>query len=93
MVNELLEGIHLIAAVEAIAIGSKAGINPWILHDIISNAAGNSWLLNLLYFFHDGYNSSYNNFHFLIIFTHLVLFKFETGCFIVEVLESDNDLC
>ncbi|CAM8976158.1 unnamed protein product [Rhodiola kirilowii] len=46
MVNELLEGIHLIASVEAIAIGSRAGINPWILHDIISNAAGNSWVFN-----------------------------------------------
>uniref|UniRef100_A0A7N0V1W7 Ketose-bisphosphate aldolase class-II family protein n=1 Tax=Kalanchoe fedtschenkoi TaxID=63787 RepID=A0A7N0V1W7_KALFE len=46
MVNELLEGIHLIASVEAIAIGSQAGINPWILHDIISNAAGNSWIFD-----------------------------------------------
>ncbi|KAL1214324.1 putative 3-hydroxyisobutyrate dehydrogenase [Cardamine amara subsp. amara] len=44
MVNELLEGIHLIAAVEAISLGSQAGVHPWILYDIISNAAGNSWI-------------------------------------------------
>uniref|UniRef100_A0A1J3JEJ0 Putative oxidoreductase YgbJ n=1 Tax=Noccaea caerulescens TaxID=107243 RepID=A0A1J3JEJ0_NOCCA len=44
MVNELLEGIHLVAAVEAISLGSQAGVNPWILYDIISNAAGNSWI-------------------------------------------------
>lgn len=43
MVNELLEGIHLVAAVEAISLGSQAGVHPWILYDIISNAAGNSW--------------------------------------------------
>ncbi|XP_044465929.1 uncharacterized protein LOC123196112 isoform X2 [Mangifera indica] len=44
MVNELLEGIHLIASVEAIALGAKVGIHPLILYDIISNAAGNSWI-------------------------------------------------
>lgn len=43
MVNELLEGVHLVAAVEAISLGSQAGVHPWILYDIISNAAGNSW--------------------------------------------------
>ncbi|KAJ0048252.1 hypothetical protein Pint_16924 [Pistacia integerrima] len=44
MVNELLEGIHLIASVEAISLGAKVGIHPLILYDIISNAAGNSWI-------------------------------------------------
>ncbi|KAK9277890.1 hypothetical protein L1049_027447 [Liquidambar formosana] len=44
MVNELLEGIHLVASVEAISLGAQAGIHPWILYDIISNAAGNSWV-------------------------------------------------
>lgn len=43
LVSEMLEGIHFVAAVEAIYLGTKAGINPWILYDIISNAAGNSW--------------------------------------------------
>ncbi|GMN51270.1 hypothetical protein TIFTF001_020415 [Ficus carica] len=44
MVNELLEGIHFVASMEAISLGSKAGIHPLIVHDIISNAAGNSWV-------------------------------------------------
>ncbi|XP_031269048.1 uncharacterized protein LOC116127534 [Pistacia vera] len=44
MVNELLEGIHLIASVEAISLGAKVGIHPLILYNIISNAAGNSWI-------------------------------------------------
>lgn len=43
MINELLEGIHLVAALEAISLGVQAGIHPGILYDIISNAAGNSW--------------------------------------------------
>lgn len=43
MVIELLEGIHSVASVEAIGLGAQAGIHPWILYDIISNAAGNSW--------------------------------------------------
>ncbi|GKV23274.1 hypothetical protein SLEP1_g33022 [Rubroshorea leprosula] len=44
LVNELLEGIHLVAAAEALSLGVQAGIHPWILYDIISNAAGNSWV-------------------------------------------------
>jgi ketose-bisphosphate aldolase len=49
MVIELLEGIHFVAAVEAISLGSQAGIHPWIIYDIISNAAGNSWVfMNLV---------------------------------------------
>ena len=43
MVVEVLEGIHLVASVEAISLGVQAGIHPWIIYDIISNAAGNSW--------------------------------------------------
>lgn len=43
MIIELLEGIHLIASLEAISLGAQAGIHPWIIYDIISNAAGNSW--------------------------------------------------
>ncbi|XP_074354655.1 uncharacterized protein LOC141693454 isoform X3 [Apium graveolens] len=44
LVTELLEGIHFVASVEAISLGAQAGIHPWILYDIISNAAGNSWV-------------------------------------------------
>lgn len=44
MVSELLQAIHLVASVEAISLGVQAGIHPWIVYDIISNAAGNSWV-------------------------------------------------
>ncbi|KAK6921269.1 3-hydroxyisobutyrate dehydrogenase-like, NAD-binding domain [Dillenia turbinata] len=44
LVNELLEGIHLVASSEALVLGTQAGIHPWIIYDIISNAAGNSWV-------------------------------------------------
>lgn len=43
MVIELLEGIHFVASLEAMSLGTQAGIHPWIIYDIISNAAGNSW--------------------------------------------------
>lgn len=43
MVTVMLEGIHFINAVEALSLGAKIGIHPWIIYDIISNAAGNSW--------------------------------------------------
>lgn len=44
MVNELLEAIHLVASLEAISLGVQAGLHPWLIYDIISNAAGNSWV-------------------------------------------------
>ncbi|KMZ56084.1 hypothetical protein ZOSMA_99G00140 [Zostera marina] len=44
LVNELLVGIHLASAVEAIFLGARAGIHPQILYDIISKAAGSSWI-------------------------------------------------
>ncbi|KAK7314652.1 hypothetical protein VNO77_33179 [Canavalia gladiata] len=44
MVTVLLEGIHFINSVEGLSLGAKAGIHPWIIYDIISNAAGNSWV-------------------------------------------------
>ncbi|XP_038687228.1 uncharacterized protein LOC119986656 [Tripterygium wilfordii] len=44
MVNELLKGIHLVASVEAITLGAQARIHPWTIYNIISNAAGNSWV-------------------------------------------------
>lgn len=42
MVNDLLEGIHLVASVEALFLGIRFGLHPTILYDIISNAAGSS---------------------------------------------------
>ncbi|CAI9786896.1 unnamed protein product [Fraxinus pennsylvanica] len=44
MVIELLEGIHFVASLEAMSLGAQAGIHPLIIYDIISNAAGSSWV-------------------------------------------------
>jgi 3-hydroxyisobutyrate dehydrogenase len=44
MVNQLLAGIHIAAAAEAIAFGVKAGANPAQLYEVISNSAGASWM-------------------------------------------------
>jgi L-threonate 2-dehydrogenase len=44
MVNQLLAGVHIAAAAEAIALGTRAGVNPRLLFEIISNSAGSSWM-------------------------------------------------
>ncbi|GJP41982.1 hypothetical protein CLOM_g1584 [Closterium sp. NIES-68] len=44
MVNQLLAGVHIAAAAEAMALGARAGLNPRMVFDIISHAAGNSWM-------------------------------------------------
>ncbi|KAH9321667.1 hypothetical protein KI387_016306, partial [Taxus chinensis] len=44
MVNQLLAGVHIAAAAEAMAFGARLGLNTQNLFDIISNAAGNSWM-------------------------------------------------
>jgi 3-hydroxyisobutyrate dehydrogenase len=44
MVNQLLAGVHIAAAAEAMAFGVKAGVDPQQLYDVISNSAGSSWM-------------------------------------------------
>ena len=44
MVNQLLAGVHIAAAAEAIALGIKAGADPHVLYEVISNSAGSSWM-------------------------------------------------
>lgn len=44
MVNQLLAGVHIAAAAEAMALGVRAGAEPRQLYEIISNAAGSSWM-------------------------------------------------
>lgn len=44
MINQLLAGVHIAAATEAMALGIRAGIDPHTLYDVISNSAGNSWM-------------------------------------------------
>ncbi|XP_068664392.1 uncharacterized protein [Aristolochia californica] len=40
----MLEAMHLIATAEAMFLGTGAGIHPKIIYDIISHAAGSSWI-------------------------------------------------
>jgi 3-hydroxyisobutyrate dehydrogenase-like beta-hydroxyacid dehydrogenase len=43
MVNQLLVGIHIATACEAMALAATAGLDTQVVYDIISNAAGSSW--------------------------------------------------
>lgn len=44
MVNQLLAGVHIAAAAEALALGIRAGADPQILFEVISSSAGSSWM-------------------------------------------------
>ena len=44
MINQLLAGVHIAAATEAMALGIRAGIDPAALYEVISNSAGASWM-------------------------------------------------
>jgi 3-hydroxyisobutyrate dehydrogenase len=45
-VNQLLAGVHIAAAAEAMAFGTRAGADPAALYEVISNSAGNSWMFS-----------------------------------------------
>ena len=44
MVNQLLAGVHIAAAGEAMALGIRAGADPQTLFEVISGSAGSSWM-------------------------------------------------
>ncbi len=44
MVNQLLAGVHIAAAAEAMALCIKAGADPAVVYDVICNSAGGSWM-------------------------------------------------
>ena len=44
MVNQLLAGVHIATAAEAVALGIRAGADPKVLFDVISTSAGSSWM-------------------------------------------------
>ena len=44
MVNQLLAGVHIATAAEAMALGIRAGADPQTLYDVISESAGSSWM-------------------------------------------------
>jgi putative dehydrogenase len=44
MVNQLLAGVHIAVAAEALALGIRAGADPRTLYEVISASAGSSWM-------------------------------------------------
>jgi L-threonate 2-dehydrogenase len=45
-VNQLLAGSHIVLAAEAMAFGTRAGVDPQVLFDVISHSAGASWMFS-----------------------------------------------
>lgn len=46
VVHQLAAGVHLVAAAELLSLGAKAGCDPALLFDIVSNSAGQSWMMD-----------------------------------------------
>lgn len=44
MVNQLLAGVHIAAACEAMAFGGELGLDRRKLYEVITGSAGNSWM-------------------------------------------------
>ncbi len=44
IINQLLAGVHIAAAAEAMALGLREGVDPASLYDVITHSAGNSWM-------------------------------------------------
>ena len=44
IINQLLAGVHIAAAAEAMALGIREGVAPEALYEVITNSAGNSWM-------------------------------------------------
>jgi 3-hydroxyisobutyrate dehydrogenase len=46
MINQLLAGVHIAAAAEAMALAARAGLDPQRVFEVISNSAGASWMFS-----------------------------------------------
>ncbi|MDM0121810.1 L-threonate dehydrogenase [Variovorax arabinosiphilus] len=44
IINQLLAGVHIAAAAEAMALGLREGVDAAALYEVITNSAGNSWM-------------------------------------------------
>lgn len=44
IINQLLAGVHIAAAAEAMALGLREGVDAQALYDVITHSAGNSWM-------------------------------------------------
>jgi 3-hydroxyisobutyrate dehydrogenase len=43
-IHQLLAGVHIAAAAEAMALGLREGVDPQALYEVITNSAGSSWM-------------------------------------------------
>jgi L-threonate 2-dehydrogenase len=44
IINQLLAGVHIAAAAEAMALGLREGVDAAALYEVITHSAGNSWM-------------------------------------------------
>ena len=44
IIHQLLAGVHIAAGAEAMALAAKAGIPLDLMYDVVTHAAGNSWM-------------------------------------------------
>jgi L-threonate 2-dehydrogenase len=44
IINQLLAGVHIAAAAEAMALGIREGVDAATLYEVITHSAGNSWM-------------------------------------------------
>ncbi|MEU0248545.1 L-threonate dehydrogenase [Streptomyces sp. NPDC006235] len=44
IVNQLLAGVHIAAAAEAMALGIRSGVPAEALYEVVTHSAGNSWM-------------------------------------------------
>lgn len=44
LVNQLLAGVHIACAAEAMALGVRMGLDPEVIYEVITHSAGNSWM-------------------------------------------------
>ena len=44
IINQLLAGVHIAAAAEAMALGLREGVDAHDLYEVITHSAGNSWM-------------------------------------------------
>ncbi|MDD5334712.1 MAG: NAD(P)-dependent oxidoreductase [Rhodoferax sp.] len=44
IINQLLAGVHIAAAAEAMALGLREGVDAKAIYEVITNSAGNSWM-------------------------------------------------
>jgi 3-hydroxyisobutyrate dehydrogenase len=44
IINQLLAGVHIAAAAEAMALGLREGVDASALYEVITHSAGNSWM-------------------------------------------------